>query len=153
PHLYWLNLHAFGPLRYADSSLETNGHLDAFKHILAFTLDQLARLSPMLVVLLAWWHGNRKAEKAAIAVGGTGADKSCYIATFSTWDRSFLLWVGLTPMVSTVLISGLLGTHLEASWATTFFVLYGFYTLWWMYGDEQSNLRRILILTVSLHIL
>src|SRR3546814_74065 len=50
PHVYWLAIHSFQPLRYADSSLDTSGYLDAFKDILDFTLDQLARLSPMLVV-------------------------------------------------------------------------------------------------------
>ncbi|NYT61414.1 glycosyltransferase family 39 protein [Alcaligenaceae bacterium] len=151
PHVYWLSLHAFGPLRYADNSLVTSGYLDSLKHILDFSLDQLARLSPMLIIWLAWWHGNRKVAKAA----GNGAisNKDSYASELSKWDRSFLLWVGLTPFISTVVISGLLGTRLQASWATTFFVLYGFYTLWWMYGNEQSNLRRIIILAASLHIL
>lgn len=147
PHVYWLGIHAFEPLRYADNALETNSYIDSLKHILDFTLDQAARLSPMLILLLAWWYGQRKNTKAA-----TG-DKQRYVSDISKWDRSFLLWVGLTPFVSTVLLSALLGTRLQASWATTFFVLYGFYTLWLMYGDEQSNLRRILILAVSLHVL
>jgi hypothetical protein len=153
PHLYWLALHEFQPLRYADSSLEAGGHLAAFKSILDFTLDQLARLSPMLVVALAWAYWTRRGEQR---VGGTAAaagPKNSYAAALSKWDRSFLLWVGLTPFLATIMISALLGTRLVASWGTTFFVLYGFLVLWWMHGDERTNLRRIAILVVSAHVL
>ncbi len=152
PHAYWLVLSAFQPFRYADTALNAQSHLDAFVQIFWFTLDQCARLSPILVVMLIWWRGNRKLANTALPTAeGQGA--ASYWAGLSRWDRSFLLWVGLAPMVLTVSVSAVLGTRLQASWATTFFVLYGFYALRWMYGNEQINLRRIAILVVILHIL
>lgn len=60
--------------------------------------------------------------------------------------------MGLTPFVATVLVSALLGSRLEASWASTFFVLFGFYGLWWLRGQDGVQLRRILILVAGLHL-
>jgi hypothetical protein len=154
PHIYWLAIHSFQPLRYADSSLDSGGYLDAFKHIADFTLDQVARLSPMLVVWLAWTGWNRKAAPRAVYdVEAQLERKRYYASELSAWDRSFLLWVGLTPFVSTVLVSALLGTRLVASWGTTFFVLFGFYALWRISGDERSTLRRIAIVVIAVHVL
>lgn len=148
PHLYWLAANAFMPLRYADNSLEAGGHLHALGHLLSFALDQLARLSPMLVVGLAWHFWNKRNR-------GThdGQAQPRYGAQFTDWDRSFLLWIGLAPVLSTMLISAVLGTRLVASWGTTFFMLYGFYLLWWMRGDERTNLRRIAVLCIAVHVL
>src|SRR3546814_19714718 len=98
-------------MRISDWSSDvcTSGYLDAFKDILDFTLDQLARLSPMLVVWLAWFWWNRKATARAIySVDSQLKRKKHYAAALSAWDRSFLLWVGLTPFISTVLVSALL---------------------------------------------
>lgn len=76
-----------------------------------------------------------------------------YAHDLSAYDRSFLLWVGLGPFVLTVLVSALLGTRLEASWASTFFILYGYFALWWLYGSERLNLRRTIILVIAVHVL
>jgi 4-amino-4-deoxy-L-arabinose transferase-like glycosyltransferase len=152
PHLYWLAIHSFQPLRYADSSLEAGGHLDALKHIFKFTLDQLARLSPMLVVWLGWTYWNRRLAKAPDHTGRPTQSSTLYGKQLRTWDRSFLLWVGLAPVLSTLLISAVLGTRLVASWGTTFFVLYGFFVLWWMSGDERQNLRQVALLVIGVHI-
>ena len=153
PHVYWLADNAFQPLRYADNSLDTGGRLEAFKDILDFTLDQAARLSPMLVVWLAWGQWSRRGARALYPAGAAVERKKYYAAGLSAWDRSFLLWVGLTPFLSTVLISALLGTRLVASWGTTFFIPFGFYALWRMQGDERANLRRIAIIVIAVHVL
>ncbi len=153
PHLYWLADNAFRPLLYADSSLDARGYLDAFKHIVDFTLDQAARLSPMLVVWLAWWQWSRRRARALYPAEAAVERKKYYAADLAAWDRSFLLWVGLTPFLSTVLISALLGTRLVASWGTTFFILFGFYALWRMQGDERVNLRRIAVIVIAVHVL
>lgn len=153
PHAVWLALHEFQPLRYADSSLESGGHLAALKSILDFTLDQLARLSPMLVVALAWAYWTRRAGPSSRDVTANPGRPPRYGAELSHWDRSFLLWVGLTPVLATIMISALLGTRLVASWGTTFFMLYGFFVLWWMHGDERCNLRRIALLVIGAQLL
>lgn len=150
PHLYWLVMNSFGPLRYADGSLDTLGHMDAIRAILHFCLDQLARLSPLLLIWSAWRYWCHTRPSAAQRTSDNTMPS--YAAALSAWDRSFLLWVGLFPVISTVLLSMLLGTRLEASWGTTFFTLFGFYALWWMRGDEQVNLKRIAILVIGLQI-
>lgn len=153
PHLYWLVVNTFAPLRYADGSLETQGHMDAIRAILHFCLDQLARLSPLLLVWSAWryWNHKRPAAKPPAEFAHEATSVS-YASALSAWDRSFLLWIGLFPVISTVVLSMLLGTRLEASWGTTFFTLFGFYALWWLRGDEQINLRRIAFLVIGLQV-
>lgn len=154
PHIYWLWLADFQPLLYADKSLETATRLEALGHVWAFSIDQLGRLSPMFVVCLAWAYWQRKSP---LLTASTNKEKTQsaprYIHSFSAFDRSFLLWVGLTPLLSTLVISLILGTSLVASWASTFFILYGFYMLWGMRGDEAQNLKRIAILVLAIHLL
>lgn len=151
PHIYWLALHSFQPLLYADSSLKAGGYLDALKHILDFTLDQLARISPMLAVWIGWHVWNRRQPSTGPATAQTA--RQTYAAELTPWDRSFLIWVGLAPFLSTVLVSSVLGTRLVASWGTTFFILFGFYAFWKMWGDERANLRRITLLVIAVHVL
>src|SRR5690606_26576967 len=109
---------------------------------------------PMLVVWLAWaWWHRKSGKRAAYALDTQLQRKQYYASELSAWDRSFLLWVGLAPFLSTVLVSALLGTRLVASWGTTFFVLFGFYALWRMSGDERSTLRRVAIIVITVHVL
>ncbi|HEX7386639.1 MAG TPA: glycosyltransferase family 39 protein [Castellaniella sp.] len=159
PHLWWLGQHHFEPLFYADHSLQAGGRLAALADLLSFSLDQAGRLSPLVVALAlwTWWYarrGNRAAGHAANDeyfqdnAPATGR----YFKDFSAEDRQFLLWVGLAPFLCTVIIAAILGTRLEASWASTFFVLAGFYGLWWLRGLDAVQLRRILIITAGLQI-
>lgn len=145
PHLKWLVEADFGPLTYLGSrASEPMGLGTRLLEIWQFSRDQLARNAPMLVawMALAWWNrrtGNRSARS--------------YAQEMDAWDKSFLLWVGLAPYVLTVLLSLLVGSMLAASWATTFFILYGFFIFWWLSGDVRLNLRRMLIIVVVLQVL
>jgi 4-amino-4-deoxy-L-arabinose transferase-like glycosyltransferase len=156
PHAIWLSQHHFEPLFYADESLQAGGRLAALGDLLSFALDQAGRLSPMLIALAAWtlWYrrsGNRAPGYAANDEHFQApAPGTRYFRDFPAADRQFLLWVGLAPFVCTVLVSVILGTRLEASWASTFFVLAGFYGLWWMRGQDAVQLRRMLIITLCL---
>lgn len=156
PHVYWLWLHDFQPLLYADKSLETATRLEALGHVWAFLVDQLARMAPMLLVWFAWIYWNRRSPvitPRSATYQSNDTDQHPYGENFGDFNRSFVLWVGLTPLLSTVLISLLLGTSLVASWASTFFILYGFYIMWRLYGPEQINLKRIAILVLFMHLL
>ncbi|GAA0775386.1 UDP-phosphomannose--protein mannosyltransferase [Castellaniella ginsengisoli] len=159
PHLWWLDQHHFAPLRYADASLDAGGRLAALKDLLDFTLDQAGRLAPMVLALAAWalWRKRRGDQAPGHAANDerfTAADAAPrYWHGLAAEDRQFLLWVGLAPFLSTVLVSVVLGSRLEASWASTFFVLFGFYGLGWLRGPETVQLRRILILAAALHLL
>lgn len=145
PHLYWLIDYDFAPFRYLDSSVQAQSYADVLIGVVDFTVDQLARLSPMLAVWLVLYIWNRRKPLPE-------ADQK-YAAGLSRWDRSFLLWVGLGPYVGTVLMSTLLGTRLAASWATTFFILYGFFAFWWLSGPTRDILRRTAVLVIALQVL
>lgn len=145
PHLVWLVESGFAPFEYYDKRTHESLSLGArLAEILNFSLDQLGRNSPMLVawLALAWW--NRRTRNR------TGRR---YAQDLSAWDKSFLLWVGLGPFCLTVAVALPVGTTLAASWATTFFILYGFFIFWWLSGDVRLNLRRMLVIVVTLHVL
>lgn len=154
PHIYWLFHHGFGPLFYADQSIlpPTRGHATEVLELLDFLNTQLGRMSPMLVAWGAVFLWNRRAaSKAGVSVADGAAPR--YARALSAWDRSFLLLVGVGPVLLTVVVSGLLGSSLDSSWASTFFVLFGFYTYWWLRGDERVNLRRTAVVVVAIQVL
>jgi len=145
PHVYWLVDNDFAPFRYLDNSMETSSYAEVLKGIWDFSIDQLARLSPMLLVWLALYVWNRRRP---IAQRG-----DTYAGELAKWDRAFLLWVGLGPFLATLLMSAVLGTRLVASWGTTFFILYGYFAFWWLSGSTRATLRRTAILVMAVHVL
>ncbi|MYN14123.1 hypothetical protein GSY71_13335 [Pusillimonas sp. TS35] len=150
PHLYWLAQHDFAPILYADESIVSVSRLSALKSIGNFLIDQLLRLAPMVIaVAILARHVRRKAHPVTSATVGA---QPTWASALSTWDRSFVLWVGLAPLLSTVVISIILGTNLEASWATTFFILFGFYAFWWLRGEDGAVLRATLITVIVLQV-
>ncbi|HUH40906.1 MAG TPA: hypothetical protein VL024_08560, partial [Castellaniella sp.] len=160
PHLMWLARHDFEPLLYADSSIELPNRLASLRLMLDFVLDQAGRLAPMLIVLLAWmlWQrhkGNRAPGYSAnedYFLASAAPAQTSYFHAFDAHSRQFLLWVGLAPFLSTLLVSLALGTRLEASWASTFFILFGFFVVWRLHGPQTVQLRRILILVAVTHL-
>ena len=148
PHLIWLVAQDFAPFRYAGNSLDAGGRLHALGDAFSFAGTQLARLSPMLVGMLAWHVWSHRHPTVPLAP----EDARAWSRQLSPWDRSFILWVGLVPSVSTLLVSTLLGTRLVAAWGTTFFMLWSFYFFWVIKGDERETLRRFVWIVVSLHL-
>lgn len=145
PHVYWLIDNQFAPFAYLDRSLEMQSYAQVLKGILDFTIDQLARISPMFVVwigLYVWQRRNPVADRG-----------QTYASEIGAWDKSFLLWVGLGPIVATVLLAALLGSRLTASWGTTFFILYGYFAFWWLRGSSRATLRRTAVLVIAIHVL
>jgi len=166
PHGLWLVRHHFEPLFYAETSLQAASRLQALLSLWDFLLDQLGRLSPMLVLGGLWtvWYRRRADHGPGQAANeplfqrldtATGAPlrPASYWAQLDADARRFLLWTGLAPVASTLLLSLALGSKLEASWGSTFFVLAGFYGLAWMRGLDSVQLRRLLILTAAVQIL
>ncbi len=152
PHLVWLFHHGFEPLYYADVSIEPKRagvRPELFIEMWNFFTTQLARLSPMLIAWIAVRAWNRKVPSPAAAAGPCQP----YVRALSAWDQSFLLIVGIGPVALTVLMTAILGTRLGSSWPTTFFVLFGFYTFWWLRGDERVNLHRTAVVVVAIQVL
>lgn len=155
PHVYWLFQHAFEPLHYADESIVPAGdpQFSVMSDIWGFLTTQLGRLSPMLAAWIAVYVWTRRAASRGAAPAAGGAAPPRYAQALSAWDRSFLLIVGISPVALTVLVSGALGTRLGSSWASTFFVLFGFYAYWWLRGDERAMLRRTAVVVVVIQVL
>jgi hypothetical protein len=116
--------------------------------LFVFSYNQLGRISPMLIVWLGLYYWNKKSAGRQEAFS-----PQSYAQELSKWDRSFLLWVGLTPFIATVLAAAILQVELVTSWATTFFILYGFYAFWWLSGNEHVNLRRTIVAVILIHAL
>lgn len=162
PHVWWLAQHEFEPLRYADASLHAKDRLAALIALGDFVLTQTGRISPMLLVLVLWsgWHRLQRDHAPGHAANDESFDPArAADSSAPLWyrlraaDRQFLLWVGLTPLFATLAVSAAMGNKLEASWGSTFFVLYGFYGLMWLRGPETVQLWRVLILVAALHLL
>lgn len=149
PHLAWLVSTRFMPFQYVDEALEAPTRLESLHLLLSFSLDQLARLSPMLVVWLGWWAWQRRHPEQNLV----SAKQPSLGSQIRMDDRRFLLWVGLTPFAATALVSIILGTRLVASWGTTFFVLYSFYFLWLLRGNPQQILKKIAQLVILVQVL
>lgn len=149
PHFIWLVQSGFAPFHYAGDSLDSGGRLAALKDTGSFISAQLARLSPLLAAWLAWWWWQRRRPAPLVQP----EDAQPWSRSLSPWDKSFLLWVGLTPCLATLAVSTLLGTRLVAAWGTTFFVLWGFFLFWLIRGNERETLRRIAIVVIALQVL
>ena len=148
PHLAWLVSQDFAPFRYAGNSLDAGGRLEALSDAVSFAGTQLARLSPMLVAVLALYIWNRRRSMAAAA----NDDDRVWSRQLSPWDRSFVLWVGLAPSIATLAVSVLLGTRLVGAWGTTFFMLWSFYFFWIIKGDERETARRFVWIAIAVHL-
>lgn len=148
PHLIWLVNSGFAPFHYAGDSLDSGGRWEALKDMGSFVNTQLGRLAPMLAAWLAWWWWQRRTPAAGIEAGDTAP----WSRSLTPWDRSFLLWVGITPCAATLVVSAVLGTRLVAAWGTTFFILWGFFLFWLIRGNERETLRRIAIIVIVLQI-
>ncbi|MAL01285.1 MAG: hypothetical protein CL536_03925 [Alcaligenaceae bacterium] len=149
PHLLWLISHHFAPLQYADASMQSNSYSQAWQSIIAFVLDQLARLSPMVLLWGALWYWQRRKPIETLHL----ATDQTYASMLNAGARQFLLWVGLSPFLLTVAISAALGTNLTASWGTTFFILFGFYAFWKLKGNDRIWLQRTLVLAVAMQLI
>lgn len=159
PHLFWLFDNNFEPIVYVDASLQSSSYAESLNEIIKSSLAQLGHLSPIAIVLLVWafWryrkHDRGPGNAANDPYFNMTIKEPAYFYSFSKYDQQFLLWVGLTPYISTVFISAALGTGLTTSWSSTFFVLAGFYALWLIRGTEAVQMRRIFLIVASIQII
>jgi hypothetical protein len=152
PHLLWLYQQPAGPIGYAVHSLApVTTRLEHLAVIKDFILTNVGRLAPMglaLLIVVLWSRKKRTTDQASstasqILAGELAAD-----------DRFFLLIVGLAPLLLTLAGSLLLKAPLAAHWATTFFMLFGFFSFWLLRaGDDVQLLRKTLQVVVILQIL
>ncbi len=135
PHVLWLIHQAAGPLGYASESLAPKtSRLEHLHVIYDFILTNIGRIAPMGLALLILVISIRKT--ASTPTRPTLAQE------FSNWDKRFLLIVGLGPFLLTLAASIALKTPLAAHWATTFFLLFGFFTCWVLRSNDDTQLLR-----------
>jgi len=146
PHLLWLKQQAAGPIAYASSEMEQQAtYWLEIQDLFSFLLTNLGRIAPLIlaVIIIAIWAGRqykltpKSARPARIA------------SELAASDRFFLLFIGLAPLVLTLLIAGAFKIPLAAHWATTFFVLFGFFSFWvFRSGNDAGLLRKTIIVIV-----
>lgn len=108
PHIYWLTQHDFITLQYAFRRV---GHPDSFwqRHILGpldFGFTQIITFAPALLLFASLWLGKAK--------GPLLSEKK----SISQFDRQFLIWIGLGPFITTVLLAIIAGFKLHVMWGT-----------------------------------
>ena len=150
PHLIWLVSHDFAPLRYADRSMETDAtYAQIVLGAVDFALDQLARISPMMVLwIVLWWWQRRDAAPTLHTL-----TTQTYAQAIGPQARAFIWWIGFGPLVVTLLIAVVLAIQLVSAWGTTFFILFGFYSFWFLKGSDQVWLQRTAVVVIALQVL
>jgi 4-amino-4-deoxy-L-arabinose transferase-like glycosyltransferase len=151
PHLLWLYQQPTGPIGYAAHSLApVTTRLQHLEVIKDFIMTHVGRLAPMALAMLivVLWHREKRTAGQA-----DGVRSKTLAAELAADDRFFLLFVGLAPLLLTLAGSLLLKAPLAAHWATTFFMLFGFFSFWLLrMGDEVQLLRKTLLVVVVLQI-
>lgn len=151
PHLLWLKQQAAGPVAYAGSEMvPLASYLLELQDLLSFSITNLGRIAALIlaVAVVAMWSARQYKLTPKSARPPTIASQ------LAASDRFFLLVIGIAPLVLTMLIAGTMKIPLAAHWATTFFILFGFFSFWLLRsGDDVALLRKTVIVIVLMQIL
>ena len=163
PHLWWMSGQAKTPIGYATASLSKEltraEHWQLMGDVFGTTA---ARLAPMVLALilicfgLAWQRRkSRRAIASGADIGDAGLSPQTIASQLRPEDRKFILLVGLGPFVLTFLVVIAFKSPMIADWASTFYLMFGFFTFWLFSsppGDSARLLRTCLkvILTIQL---
>lgn len=117
PHLYWLLLNDFGPIRYAtQSSLGASlGAGERLFNTLHWLADQLLNRSLPAWLLLGLLIGMHRKPAAN--------PRDAAVTRIPDASRALLLSFGLTPILATCAIGMLAGSSLQLHWGTPFLLL------------------------------
>jgi hypothetical protein len=151
PHLLWLKQQAAGPIAYAGSEMVPYAsYLEELKDLFSFGLTNFGRIAALIlaVIVVAIWAARQYRKKSA------GAPRLPTLASeLAASDRFFILFIGLAPLLLTVAIAGLMKIPLAAHWATTFFILFGFFAFWLLRtGDDVALLRKTVIVIIAMQV-
>ena len=151
PHLLWLKQQATGPVTYAGSEMVRQAsYWLELQNLFGFCLTNLGRIATLLFALaiVATWtsHQNKTTQRS---------ERPPTIASeLAASDRFFLLMIGIIPLALTMAIAGVMKIPLAAHWATTFFILFGFFSFWVLRsGDDVALLRKMIAVVVIMQIL
>ncbi|MBF8179710.1 glycosyltransferase family 39 protein [Herminiimonas contaminans] len=147
PHLYWLTQQVSGPVAYADNAMRPLvTYLDSVKDISDFLLTNIGRVLPLVLAagaVYGWTKYSAKKRNPRVIPTNIATE-------LAKSDRLFILLTGIAPLALTIIIAGVLKVPLMAHWATTFFVLFGFLTLWVLPATGDNGLVKKTIAVVLL---
>ncbi|MDQ7969155.1 MAG: glycosyltransferase family 39 protein [Oxalicibacterium faecigallinarum] len=151
PHLLWLKQQTVGPVAYASHQLTTmTSYANEISDLFGFLITNLGRIALMIVAtfIVAIWSRDKRGGPAAKANGSQIAND------LARSDKFFVLFVGIAPIVLTLFIAGVMKVPLASHWATTFFLLFGFFSFWLLRsGDDTALLRKTIIVVVAFQII
>lgn len=137
PHLIWLAEHHFDAVIYAAGRMDNpavphiSHWLEHFYQPLRFVFEQTAALLPILLLFIPFYI--RSNERLTIA----------------SFDRRFLLLMGLGPFVITFLISMVTAAWIHSLWAFPFFSFIGILLVtFWQPKVDEKRLRNFTIIVV-----
>ncbi|MCD6027604.1 MAG: hypothetical protein K0R08_2123 [Solimicrobium sp.] len=157
PHIFWLSQQISSdsnPLSYANNSINKDvTRLEQLITLRRFIVTSLGRIAPFLfaLTLLIFWNRS-KSHSQSIKQPAQSALPITIFNQLAPSDRLFLLIIGIGPSVFTLLFALIFKMPLNASWATTFFLLFGFYS-WRLLPDSSQLLRRTIIIVITLQII
>ncbi|HWZ47360.1 MAG TPA: glycosyltransferase family 39 protein [Herbaspirillum sp.] len=152
PHVWWMTSQVKTPIGYATASLSREltraEHWRLMGDVLGTTA---ARLAPMVLALIVIagalaWRRRREAPSAPQKLA----------AQLRPEDRRFILLVGLGPFVMTFLVVIALKSPMIADWASTFYLMFGFFAFWLLSspaGDSTRLLRTCLKVIITIQLL
>ncbi len=109
PHTIWLYFHDFITVNYVFERGSSTFHwTNRFIYPAQFAWQQLQTFLPALILYTCLFLGKKK-EHAVTLV-------SFPESSLTSFNRSFLIYVGLGPFLLTILLSFLCGTKLRAGW-------------------------------------
>lgn len=151
PHLLWLKQQASGPISYAGSEMvPQENYLLVLQDLFSFSLTNLGRIAAMLlaIAIIAFWASRR------YKLTPKSARPPKIASELAASDRFFLLVIGIAPLALTMLIAGAMKIPLAAHWATTFFILFGFFSFWILRSsDDAALLRKTIVVIVIMQII
>jgi len=152
PHLLWLKQQASGPVSYASSEMvPLASYWLELKDIGGFLVTNFGRIAPMIVamIVVAIWAARQWKKRAASSI-----NPARMASELAKSDRFFILLIGIAPLALTMLVAGAMKIPLAAHWATTFFLLFGFFAFWiFRSGDDTGLLRKTIIIVVAFQII
>jgi 4-amino-4-deoxy-L-arabinose transferase-like glycosyltransferase len=149
PHFIWLSQHPVNPISYAKQLISPAQAPDFWSNTLAFLSGQLVRLLPMAIaVIVIKWLLMQPQERFFKLPSPSAWGK------MSSDAQQFVTIVGLAPIVLVSCIAFALNLNLVSHWASTFFMLYGFFVLAWLHTlHTNKQLKRMLGVIAAVHLI
>jgi 4-amino-4-deoxy-L-arabinose transferase-like glycosyltransferase len=160
PHIFWLSQQGSSgsnPLSYANHSLNKDfTRLEHLINIRRFLFNSIGRIAPFLIALslLIFWNKKGSDPQASSQSVPAAQLKSTetILSHLASSDRLFLLIIGIGPLAFTLLFALIFKMPLNASWASTFFLLFGFFS-WGILSEFGPLLRRTIVIVIILQMI